>query len=144
MKNIGKICLLMTLMFLVFSGCKKAESVDLDKFFKIDKKELSKDIKKYTYDANGIKVKFFAVLDKAGKIRTAFDACDVCGGKKGYRQSGSDVSCINCGRHFKITQLGDANVYGGGCWPSFLGFKDKGDSILISKKEIAAGAFRFR
>ena len=100
-------------------------------------------MKKYSFDTNGVTVKYLVVKGLDGKIRTAFDACDVCGGDKGYRQEGNDVVCNNCGRHFDIGDLGTSNTAGGGCWPSFLTHTVEGDYILISKAELAAGVFRF-
>lgn len=110
--------------------------------YEIQLSELSSELKKYTYNANGVEVKFFALKDADGEIRTAFDACDICGGYKGYRQEGNDAVCNNCGRHFSLQDIGTKNK-GGGCWPSYLEHTIEGDKVLVSKEEIAAGAFRF-
>ena len=99
-------------------------------------------MKKYSYDANGINVVYFTVLGSDGAVRTAFDACDVCGGYKGYRQQGNDVVCNNCGRYFGIDDIGTKNEPGG-CWPSYLNHKIEGNYLLISKSEIEKGSFRF-
>lgn len=114
-----------------------------DDYIKIPISELSSNIKKYSYDADGTKVNYFVVKGTDGKIRTAFDACDVCGGYKGYRQRGNDVICNNCGRFFRIDDIGTKNKPGG-CWPSFLSNKIEGDNILIKKSELAKGDFRFK
>jgi len=113
-----------------------------DEYVKIPLSEISSNMKKYSYTTNGIKVNYFVVEGSDGKIRTAFDACDVCGGYKGYSQRGGDVVCNNCGNVFKIDSIGTKNKPGG-CWPSFLSNKIEGDNILIKKSEIADGAFRF-
>lgn len=96
----------------------------------------------YAYDAGGTEVRFFAVLGSDGKVRTALDACDVCGGYKGYSQQGSDMVCRNCGRHFRIEDLGSMNQ-GGGCWPGFLEHEIDGDSVLIRKPDLAAAKGMF-
>ena len=54
-------------------------------------------------------VKYLAVLGTDGKPRVAFNACDVCGGAKGYVQKGTDIKCLSCGREFKIDGLGTEN-----------------------------------
>jgi uncharacterized membrane protein len=96
----------------------------------------------YSLNVGGKNVNYFVVSGTDGKPRTAFDACDVCGGKKGYRQSGNDMICNNCGRYFNIDSIGTKNR-GGGCWPSYLSHEIDGDYIVINKQEIAAGAWRF-
>mgnify|MGYP003963702253 CR=1 FL=1 len=113
-----------------------------DAFIKIPISEISETAKHYSFDVNGKEVKYFLVKGSNGEIRSAFDACDVCGGYKGYRQEGTDMVCNNCGRVFSIDSIGTENR-GGGCWPSFLENKIEGDHILISESELANGAFRF-
>ena len=114
-----------------------------DDHVKIPISEITSTVKHYSFDVGSAKVNFFAVLGSDGEIRTAFDACDICGGYKGYKQEGIDVVCNNCGKVFKIDDIGKLNTPGG-CWPSFLEHKIEGDNILISKPEIAKGSFRFR
>ncbi|MBT4804919.1 DUF2318 domain-containing protein [Candidatus Woesearchaeota archaeon] len=99
-------------------------------------------VQKFDYNAKGVTVTYFAVRGSDGKVRTAFDACDVCGGNKGYEQQGTDIACINCGKVFKIDGLGTQNK-GYGCWPSYLGHEIKNNNIVIKTSEIEAGAFRF-
>ena len=111
-------------------------------FVSIPVSEVSSKMKKYSFDADGVKVTYFAVKGSDGKIRTAFDACDVCGGYKGYFQRGSDIVCLNCGRNFRIDGLGTQNK-GYGCWPSYLSHNIEGGNILINKKELLEGAHRF-
>ena len=115
---------------------------DSNPYFRIPISEVSTMMNKKSYNADGVMVNFFAVKGTDGQIRTAFDACDVCGGSKGYRQQGTDVICNNCGRNFKIDDLGTKNV-GGGCWPSALTHRVEGSEILINKDDLAFGSFRF-
>jgi uncharacterized membrane protein len=93
------------------------------------------------YNYNGIK--YFAVKASNGDIKTAFDACDVCGGRKGYRQEGTDMICNNCGRYFAIDQLGSKNIYGGGCWPGYLAHTIGGDYVVIKTSDLKAGGYQF-
>jgi len=51
------------------------------------------------------------VKDKQGNVHIAFDACDVCyEAKKGYKQDGDVMQCINCGKTFSITSIGTDNT----------------------------------
>lgn len=100
--------------------------------------EVSSTVKQYSYDAGGKQVKYLVVLGSDGKPRTAFDACEVCGGRKGYRQRGKDVICNNCGRYFSIDDLGTKNR-GGGCWPGYLPHTIDGDEIVIKETDLYGG-----
>src|SRR4030042_6897121 len=58
----------------------------------------------YSYDSDGVTVRYFAVKDAQGTAHVAFDACDVCyEAKKGYKQVGTEMQCLNCGKQFTIT-----------------------------------------
>ncbi|MBR9678876.1 MAG: DUF2318 domain-containing protein [Nanoarchaeota archaeon] len=103
---------------------------------KIPLSEITTQAKFYEYNANGKTVKFFAVKGSDGIIRTAFDACDVCGGYKGYRQEGTDMVCNNCGRHFSINSLGTKNLAGGGCWPTYLEHEIDSENIIIKESNL--------
>ena len=111
-------------------------------YVKIPLFDLSSEVKFYTFNDKGININYFVVQGSDGKPRTAFDACDVCGGYKGYQQRGSDITCRNCGRVFSIDGLGTKNkVYG--CWPSYLPHEVKGNEIVININDIKAGRYRF-
>ena len=139
---------MLTALFIV--GCSnetsgsniKAEPSLSEGVVKVDASSITKEVQKFNYNANGITVTYFAVKGSDGEIRTAFDACDVCGGKKGYKQQGTDIACINCGKVFKIDGLGTQNK-GYGCWPSFLSHTIKDGQLIIKTSELEAGAFRF-
>lgn len=103
---------------------------------------VSTNIKKLSFNADGVNVKYFVVLGTDGEPRVAFDACDVCGGYKGYSQQGDDIACNNCGRVFSIDGLGTKNK-GYGCWPSFLSHEVVDGNVIIKKADIREGAFRF-
>ncbi|PIN87304.1 hypothetical protein COV19_00270 [Candidatus Woesearchaeota archaeon CG10_big_fil_rev_8_21_14_0_10_44_13] len=120
---------------------KSAAAGNSSDYVRIPLSELSSTLKKYTYDVNGVQVRFFAVLGSDGKARTAIDACDVCGGY-GYIQEGGDVSCKKCGRSFGIDDIGTKNTPGG-CWPSYLANSVDGDYVSIGKKDLEKAASRF-
>ncbi len=90
---------------------------------------------------NDKQIRFFAVKSPEGRVRTAFDACDVCyPEKKGYRQDGEFVVCTNCGRRFHMSMVGEAR---GGCNPSPLASAVAGDRLEIKLSDLAAGAAFF-
>jgi len=122
--------------------CDLSSRCDDNKYVEIPNSEITSQMKKYSFEVSGIKINYFTVRGSDGEIRTAFDACDVCGGYKGYRQEGKDVICNNCGRYFSIDDIGTKNL-GGGCWPSYLPHEKKDEFILIKNSDLEAGAFRF-
>jgi len=96
----------------------------------------------YSYKSNGTAIKFFAVKGSDGNVHVAFDTCDVCG-PKGYKQSGSDVVCLNCGKTFEINSLGTSNK-NGGCNPSYLPMRLDGNAIVIKTSDLVAKESVFR
>jgi uncharacterized membrane protein len=98
--------------------------------------DIGDNAKFYSYDANGVEVKYFAVRGPDGDIHVAFDACDVCyQAKKGYRQSGDIMQCLNCGKQYPINSCGTENL-AGGCWPSYLPMSIKGENVIIEKSDL--------
>lgn len=109
---------------------------------KIPANQITNQLQKFEYDAQGITVRYFAVKGSDGKVRTAFDACDVCGGAFGYTQKGKDIACGKCGKVFYIDGLGTKNK-GYGCWPSYLSHRIEGENLIINTEDLQKGAFRF-
>ncbi len=118
-----------------------ASAILEEDYVKIPRSEVSSELKKYTYEVNGVSVRYFVVKDESGAVRTALDACDVCGAK-GYTQDGTDVVCNNCGLRFSIADIGISNSRGG-CWPSRLENIEQDNYVYISKSELAGNAFRY-
>lgn len=105
--------------------------------------DLSSTAKFYSHESEGVTIRFFAVKDTTGDIHVAFDACDVCyEAKKGYRQNGDQMQCINCGKVFPITSIGTDNT-AGGCWPSYLPMKIDGNKIVIQISDLTEKAYMF-
>ena len=105
--------------------------------------EIGSNAKFYSYDSNGIEIRYFAVEGSDGDVHVAFDACDVCyDAKKGYRQNGDVMHCINCGREFAINSIGTDNT-AGGCWPSFLPTNIDGENVLIGISDLEAKRYMF-
>ena len=96
----------------------------------------------YSYDAGGTQVKYFVLKSSDGKVRAAFDACDVCyAQKKGYHQEGDEMVCNNCGRRFPSTKI---NVVEGGCNPSPVDRTVKGDTLVLKTADLQAGVQYFQ
>jgi len=97
----------------------------------------------YSYDSNSVTVRYFAVKDKQGPVHVAFDACDVCyEAKKGYKQNGDLMQCLNCGKTFSITSIGTENT-AGGCWPSFLPMNIDGNDVVIKIADLESKSYMF-
>ncbi len=133
---------------LLASGCTTDEAVTGEVIstetgvIKIPVSDITNQAKFFSHNDGGNEVRFFAVRGSDGIIRTAFDACDVCGGKKGYRQQGNDMLCNNCGLFFDIDDLGRKNR-GGGCWPTYLSHEVQGNYVIIKESELSAGKWMF-
>ena len=105
--------------------------------------EIGSNAKFYSYDSNGVEIRYFAVEGPDGDVHVAFDACDVCyDAKKGYRQNGDVMHCINCGREFAINSIGTDNT-AGGCWPSFLPTNMDVGNVLIGISDLEAKRYMF-
>ena len=82
-------------------------------------------------------IKFFVVKSADGKIRSAFDACDVCfKEKKGYTQEGEQFICNNCGMRFHSSRIGEVK---GGCNPSPLKNIVEGDKVRFAVADLTPG-----
>ena len=96
----------------------------------------------YSYDAGGTQVKYFVLKSADGKVRAAFDACDVCfAQKKGYHQEGDEMVCNNCGRRFPSTKINEVE---GGCNPSPIERTVKGQDLVLTTDELQAGVQYFQ
>jgi uncharacterized membrane protein len=105
--------------------------------------DISSTAKFYSYDSSGVTVRYFAVKDKQGTVHVAFDACDVCyEAKKGYKQDGDVMQCLNCGKTFSITSIGTENT-AGGCWPSFLPINIEENDVVIKMADLEAKSYMF-
>lgn len=99
----------------------------------------------YPVETDGVQMEVLAVRDSEGRIRTAFNTCQVCFGsdKAYYEQSGSSLICQNCGNQFSMDQVG---IESGGCnpWPILeddITITD--DTVSISYDYLAASGKKF-
>lgn len=147
MKKYFLFFILLVISSLFITGCISGISTKISNAYNgeiitIPLSDISTTAKYYSYDSKGIAIRYFSVLDSAGKPKIAFDGCDICGGAKGYRQEGTDMVCNNCGQHFKIDQLGTKNS-GVGCWPGYLPSSFNSEIISIKVSDIIGGEDRF-
>jgi uncharacterized membrane protein len=70
----------------------------------------------YPVDIDGARIEVLAVKAPDGTIRTAFNTCQSCyaSGRGFYKQQGTVLVCQNCGKRFRMSQVG---VRSGGCNP---------------------------
>ncbi|MGA1792488.1 MAG: Fe-S-containing protein [Thermoplasmatota archaeon] len=98
----------------------------------------------FAHAIDGVSVKYFSVIDDTGKVRTAFDACEVCyEAKKGYTKDGDYAKCQNCGQKFSLSDLGTKNAENRGCWPGYLPHADGADNIRIKISDLRTGRYLF-
>ncbi len=141
--KIGIISLVITVLLSV-SGCisndneignnvVKEQSIDE---VVIIKSEITSSAQFYPILVNGIEMEVMAVRASDGTIRTAFNACVVCGssGRGYYVQEGDEFICQNCGNRYKIDQI---ETERGGCNPAPIMGDEKietEDTIIIPKE----------
>ncbi|MEM4330513.1 MAG: DUF2318 domain-containing protein [Candidatus Pacearchaeota archaeon] len=128
------------IIFSLFAEKKIKRSGDI----RIPLSEISEQAKWYEYSIDGVKMRFFVVKAEDGSIKTAFDTCDICYKKKrGYRQEDKYMVCNNCENRYLINNLGTENENNKGCWPGYLPNRVEDDKIIIKKKELEKGKWRF-
>lgn len=93
----------------------------------------------YVVSINGVDVRLIAILDSSDTVRTALDACAICG-TQGYYQDGKNVICRNCAAAINTSTIGVA----GGCNPIHIDYLVEGDSLHIAPTALAAAARTFR
>jgi uncharacterized membrane protein len=128
---------------LTLSGCASGSSpkvITKSSALVIPISEISSTAKFYPLVVDGTNMEILAVETPDGKIRTAFNTCEVCyaSGKGYYKQEGNVLVCQNCGNRFAMNQV---EVQSRGCnpWPIFSENKTVTDeSITISYDYLSA------
>ena len=130
------------LIALLFAAFLPAAAHAADDVVKIPMKDVSAEAKFFKETVNGVTVKFFVVKAPDGSVRSALDACDVCfPAKKGYKQTGEFMTCVNCGQKFHVSRVGMTK---GGCNPHPVQNTVEGDQVIIKKAELADGLKYFQ
>jgi uncharacterized membrane protein len=138
------VVILVALSIFLFTNNKNNFNESEEKIIRIPMQELSTNANFYEEEINGVEVKFFAIKDANGEVKTAFDACDVCyNSKKGYTQDGDYMVCNNCGNRYHVSGLGTENKFKGGCWPSYLESEVNDDYLEIKLSSLEKGMYKF-
>lgn len=97
----------------------------------------------FSFDSDGVDIRYFGVKDDDGDVHVALDACDLCfDAKKGYVQVDDIMRCRNCGKQFPVINIGTENI-AGGCWPSYLPAMNDGKNVVIEKSDLEAKRYMF-
>ena len=141
-KIISKLSLILLLIFAV-SFVSKVQAQEITQSIT----DISSTIKKYTFtyklsDTEKKDIRYIFVKSSTGDIKSCFDACDVCfAANKGYSQSGTELRCNNCGKKFKIDELGTQGK--GGCWPAHLPHTSDAQNVVLNNSDLIEGSYLF-
>ncbi|HET7453569.1 MAG TPA: Fe-S-containing protein [Thermoanaerobaculia bacterium] len=92
---------------------------------------------RFTAEVGGHATRFLVI--RSGKeIKTAFDACQICG-TEGYNEVGANVVCLHCDANMNIPTIGKP----GGCNPMPLPSRVEGDAVVIREADLAAESGQF-
>jgi high-affinity iron transporter len=86
----------------------------------------------------GGKTTRFLVIRSGSEVRTAFDACQICG-SIGYNEVGGNIVCLHCDASINPSTIGRS----GGCNPLPLPSRIEGQDIVIREADLAAQASQF-
>jgi FTR1 family protein len=112
---------------------------DHDGHVAVPTKDLAEgDLRRYSADVHGVKVRFLLYRKPDGKVASVFDACQICGGIGFYRGT-SGLVCKNCAAPINPQSVGQP----GGCNPIPLHSTQDGDSVVISVTDLAQQAGQF-
>ncbi|HET9181220.1 MAG TPA: Fe-S-containing protein [Candidatus Angelobacter sp.] len=85
------------------------------------------DLRRYSADVDGVKVRFLLYRKPDGKVASVFDACQICG-SVGFYKTPTGLVCKNCAAPVNPQSVGQS----GGCNPIPLHSTAQGDSIVIN------------
>jgi high-affinity iron transporter len=98
------------------------------------------ELRRYSADVNGVKVRFLLYRKPDGRVEPVFDACQICGGV-GFYKGAQGIICKNCAAPVNSQSVGQP----GGCNPIPLRSiaAPDGGSVVISITDLAAQAGQF-
>jgi len=107
----------------------EATAIEFDKNGRanIPDKDLAEgDLRRYSAEVDGVKVRFLLYRKPDGKVAAIFDACEICG-SVGFYKSSNGLVCKNCAAPINPQSVGQA----GGCNPIPLQSTQEGDAVVI-------------
>lgn len=93
---------------------------------------------RYGFASSNRTVRFLALKTADGKVRTALDACEICGAF-GYLQEGPHLICLNCVAEINPLTVGQA----GGCNPVPLEAELSATEVRVPAATLEKEAHRF-
>jgi high-affinity iron transporter len=96
------------------------------------------DLRRYSADIDGAKVRFLLYRKPDGKIASVFDACTICG-SVGFYKSTNGIVCKNCAAPINPQSVGQP----GGCNPIPLETTQNGDTVVVLAKDLKAHIEQF-
>ncbi len=96
------------------------------------------DLRRYSAEVNGVKVRFLLYRKPDGKIASIFDACQICG-SVGFYKSANGIVCKNCAAPINPQSVGQP----GGCNPIPLHSTEQGDAVVINITDLKAEVAQF-
>jgi uncharacterized membrane protein len=96
-------------------------------------------LRRFSFEAEGKKLRFFVIKNDQQRLSVAFDACENCG-DQGYYQEGQAIFCLNC-----LAEINPATIgLGGGCNPIPLAHTVANDTLRITVGDLQQGMKFFR
>lgn len=96
------------------------------------------DLRRYSADVDGVKVRFLLYRKPDGKVASVFDACQICG-SVGFYKTSSGLVCKNCAAPINPQSVGQP----GGCNPIPLHSTAQGDSVVINITDLRPEVAQF-
>jgi high-affinity iron transporter len=128
---------MVTAEFIYAEGPKLTEATpitfDKDGRVSIPDKDLAEgDLRRYSSDVQGVKVRFLLYRKPDGKVAAIFDACQICGAV-GFYKGNNGIVCKNCAAPINPQSVGQP----GGCNPIPLQSTQEGDAVVIKATDLA-------
>jgi uncharacterized membrane protein len=92
---------------------------------------------RFVADVSGHSTRFL-LIRSGGEVKSAFDACQICG-TDGYNEVGGSVVCLHCDANINIPTIGRA----GGCNPMPLRSRVEGNMVVIRESDLATESGQF-
>lgn len=97
------------------------------------------DLHRFATSVDGTRIRFLLYQKPDGKVVALADACEICG-SVGFYQDATGIICKNCAAPIAPMSMGQP----GGCNPIPLKSSTTGDSLVITRADLAPVAAHFR